>query len=219
MTETGASLAALLQQVPEPLLRHLPDLALAAALAWGAGLRLYLVVFLVGMLGRFGGWPLPEHLSLLAHPLVLGASGFMALVELFADKLPWLDSVWDALNTFVRIPAGAALAAAVFSDSGAAATLAAALLGGTVAATTHFAKSGTRAAVNTSPEPFSNLAVSLGEDTLVPAGIWLAVAHPAIFLALLLLFLGAAALLVRGLLRGLRRLSGAYRAGATRPGG
>lgn len=219
MPEAGEWLQALLQQLPGPLVRHLPDLALAAALAWGAGLRLYLVVFLFGMLGRFGGWPLPEHLALLAHPLVLGASGFMALVELFADKLPWLDSLWDALNTFVRIPAGAALAAAVFGDSGTAATLAAALLGGTVAATTHFAKSGTRAAVNTSPEPFSNLAVSLGEDALVPAGIWLALAHPAVFLVLLLLFLGAAALLVRGLLRGLRRLLGAPGAGAARSGG
>jgi len=219
MPEAGAWLQALLLQLPGPLVRHLPDLALAAALAWGAGLRLYLVVFLFGMLGRFGGWPLPEHLALLAHPLVLGASGFMALVELFADKLPWLDSLWDALNTFVRIPAGAALAAAVFGDSGTAATLAAALLGGTVAATTHFAKSGTRAAVNTSPEPFSNLAVSLGEDALVPAGIWLAVAHPAVFLVLLLLFLAAAALLVRGLLRGLRRLLGAPGADAARSGG
>jgi len=116
----------------------------------------------------------------------------------------------------VRIPAGAALAAAVFGDSGAAATLAAALLGGTVAAATHFAKSGARAAVNTSPEPFSNLAVSLGEDALVPAGIWLAVAHPMAFLVVLLLFLVAAVLLVRWLLRGLRRLL-APRAGTAGP--
>lgn len=202
-----------------PLATHLPDLALAGALAWGAGLRLYLVVFLLGLLGRFGAWPLPEHLQLLAHPLVLGAAGFMATVELFADKLPWLDSVWDALNTFVRIPAGAALAAAVFGDSGAAATLAAALLGGTVAATTHFAKSGTRAAVNTTPEPFSNLAVSLGEDALVPAGMWLAVAHPLVFLVVLLVFLAAAALLVRWLLRGLRRVLGAARERAADPRG
>ena len=209
MPELAEWLAALALRLPEPLVRHLPELALAGALAWGAGLRLYLVVFLFGLLGRMGWWPLPEHLSVLAHPLVLGASGFMAAVELFADKLPWLDSLWDGLHTFVRIPAGAALAAAVFGDSGAAVALAAGLLGGTLTATTHFAKSGTRAAVNTSPEPFSNVAVSLGEDALVLGGVWLAVEYPLLFLAALVLFLVAAVLLIRLILRGLRRLFGA----------
>lgn len=209
MPELAEWLAALALRLPEPLVRHLPELALAGALAWGAGLRLYLVVFLFGLLGRMGWWPLPEHLSVLAHPLVLGASGFMAAVELFADKLPWLDSLWDGLHTFVRIPAGAALAAAAFGDSGAAVALAAGLLGGTLTATTHFAKSGTRAAVNTSPEPFSNVAVSLGEDALVLGGVWLAVEYPLLFLAALVLFLVAAVLLIRLILRGLRRLFGA----------
>ncbi|HQY28308.1 MAG TPA: DUF4126 domain-containing protein [Burkholderiaceae bacterium] len=209
MPELAEWLAALALRLPEPLVRHLPELALAGALAWGAGLRLYLVVFLFGLLGRMGWWPLPEHLSVLAHPLVLGASGFMAAVELFADKLPWLDSLWDGLHTFVRIPAGAALAAAAFGDSGAAVALAAGLLGGTLTATTHFAKSGARAAVNTSPEPFSNVAVSLGEDALVLGGVWLAVEYPLLFLAALVLFLVAAVLLIRLILRGLRRLFGA----------
>ncbi len=199
-------IAALLQKLPDPVLEHLPDLALAGALAWGAGLRLYLVVFLFGLLGRTGWWPLPEHLALLTHPLVLGASGFMTVVELFADKIAWLDSVWDALNTFVRIPAGAALAAGVFGDSGAAIALAAALLGGTLTATTHLAKSGTRAAVNTSPEPFSNVAVSIGEDAAVIGGLWLAVEHPLLFLLVLVVFLITAALLIRLIVRGLRRL-------------
>ena len=209
MPELAEWLAALSLRLPEPLVRHLPELALAGALAWGAGLRLYLVVFLFGLLGRLGWWPLPEHLSVLAHPLVIGASGFMAAVELFADKLPWLDSLWDGLHTFVRIPAGAALAAAVFGDSGAAVALAAGLLGGTLTATTHFAKSGTRAAVNTSPEPFSNVAVSVGEDALVLGGLWLAVEYPLLFLAALLVFVVAAALLIRLILRGRRRLFGA----------
>ena len=209
MPELAEWLAALALRLPEPLVRHLPELALAGALAWGAGLRLYLVVFLFGLLDRMGWWPLPEHLSVLAHPLVLGASGFMAAVELFADKLPWLDSLWDGLHTFVRIPAGAALAAAAFGDSGAAVALAAGLLGGTLTATTHFAKSGARAAVNTSPEPFSNVAVSLGEDALVLGGVWLAVEYPLLFLAALVLFLVAAVLLIRLILRGLRRLFGA----------
>lgn len=194
--------------LPEPLVDHLPELALAAGLAWGAGLRLYLVVFILGLLGRLGWWPLPEHLALLAHPLVLGASGFMTVVELSADKIPWIDSAWDAVNTFIRIPAGAALAAAVFGDSGAAVTLAAALLGGTLTATTHLAKSGTRAAVNTSPEPFSNFAVSVGEDAGVIGGLWLALAHPLLFLLALLAFLVMAVLLLVAVARGMRRLFG-----------
>jgi len=188
------------------LVEHLPDLAVAAALAWGAGLRAYLVIFLVGVAGALGWLELPEHLRLLEHPLVLGASGFMTLVEFFADKLPWLDSVWDAVHSFIRIPAGAALAAAVFGDSGAAVAFAAALLGGTLAAGVHFTKAGTRAAINTSPEPFSNWSASLAEDAMVPAGLWLAVAHPAVFFVLLAVFLVVAALLARLIWRGLRRL-------------
>jgi hypothetical protein len=188
---------------------HLPALAVAAALAWGAGLRAYLVIFLVGLAGTLGWFELPEHLRLLQHPLVLGASGFMTFVEFFADKLPWVDSVWDAVHSFIRIPAGAALAAAVFGDSGAAVALAAALLGGTLAAGVHFTKAGTRAAINTSPEPLSNWTASLTEDAMVPAGLWLAVAHPAVFFVVLAVFLVAAALLARFIWRGLRRLLGA----------
>ncbi len=194
--------------IPQPVLDHAPALALAAALAWGAGLRLYLVVFVFGLLGRLGWWPLPPNLELLGHPAVLVASGLMSVVELTADKIAWVDSAWDAVNTFIRIPAGAALAAAVFGDSGAAWTLAAALLGGSLTATTHFAKAGTRAAVNTSPEPFSNVAVSLGEDAGVVGGLWLALAHPVVFLLALLVFLVAAVLLLRVIARGLRRRFG-----------
>ena len=185
---------------------YLPELAVAAALAWGAGLRAYLVIFLVGLAGALGWAQLPDHLQVLQHPLVLGASGFMTLVEFGADKLPWLDTVWDAIHSFIRVPAGAALAAAVFGDSGVAVALAAAILGGTLAAGTHFAKAGTRAAINTSPEPFSNWTASLAEDALVPAGLWLSIAHPLVFFALLALFLVAAALLARVVWRGLRRL-------------
>jgi hypothetical protein len=187
---------------------NLPQLAVAAALAWGAGLRAYAVMFLVGLAGSLGWVALPEHLRLLEHPLVLGASGLMTAVEFFADKLPWLDSLWDAVHSFIRIPAGAALAAAVFGDSGAAVALAAAILGGTLAAGVHLAKAGTRAAINTSPEPFSNWTASLAEDAMVPAGLWLAVAHPVVFFALLAAFLVAAALLARLIWRGLRNLLG-----------
>jgi hypothetical protein len=198
----------------EAIVRHLPDLALAAALAWGAGLRLYLVAFLFGLSGLMGWWPLPAHLQVLQHPLVLGAAGFMAAVELFADKLPWLDSVWDAIHTLVRIPAGAAMAAAVFGDAGGATMTAAALLGGSLTAATHFTKSGTRAVVNTSPEPFSNVALSLGEDALVLGGTWLAVQHPLLFLGLVLVFLVLALLLLRLIVRGVRRVLAPRRAPA-----
>ncbi len=201
----------------DALITHAPDLALAAALAWGAGIRLYLVVFLFGMAGMAGLWPLPEHLQVLAHPAVLAASGFMAFVELFADKLPWLDSAWDALHTVIRIPAGAALAAAVFGDSGAATATAFALLGGSLTATTHFAKAGTRAAVNTSPEPFSNVAVSLAEDALVVGGAWLATQYPLVFLALIVVFVVIALLLLRLLMRGVRRMFRRTAPAADRP--
>lgn len=184
------------------------ELALAAALAWGAGLRAYAVIFAVGLAGHLGYLELPGHLDVLQHPLVLAASGFMTLVEFFADKLPWLDSAWDAVHTFIRIPAGAALVAAMFGDSGAAVAAAAAILGGTLAAGAHFAKSGARAAINTSPEPFSNWAASLSEDALVPFGLWLAFTHPAAFFALLALFVLAAVLLARLLWRGLVALGG-----------
>jgi len=188
------------------LARYLPDIAIAAALAWGSGLRAYAVLFAVGLAGALGWIELPEHLQLLQHPLVLGASGLMTAVEFFADKIPWLDSIWDTVHSFIRIPAGAALAAAVFGDSGAAVALAAAILGGTLAAGVHFTKAGTRAALNVSPEPFSNWTASLAEDAMVPLGLWLAFVHPIVFFALLILFIIGALLLLRLIWRGLRRL-------------
>ena len=192
--------------VASQAMQHVPELALAGALAWGAGIRLYLVVFIFGLASSLGYWQLPEHLALLAHPLVLFAAGFMTIVELFADKLPLLDTIWDAIHTFIRIPAGAALAAGVFGDSGAAITLAAALLGGTLTATTHFSKASTRAVVNTSPEPFSNVALSFVEDGLVAGGSWLAVSQPLVFLVALSLFVLTALLMLRWIIRGAKRL-------------
>ncbi len=185
----------------------LPEIAVAAALAWASGLRLYATLFLVGLAGLLGWIELPRHLELLAQPLVLGACGFMLLVEFFADKIPWVDSLWDAVHTFIRIPAGAALAAAVFGDSGAAVAIAAAILGGTLTAGAHFAKAGGRAAINSSPEPFSNWAASFTEDALVPLGLWLAVTHPWMFFALLAAFFVAAALLLHAIVRGLAALA------------
>jgi Domain of unknown function (DUF4126) len=159
--------------------------ALAAAVGWASGIRLYAVLFIVGGLGYLHVVDLPGGLAALAHPWVLAASGFMLCVEFFADKIPGVDTLWDAVHTFIRIPAGAALAASVFGDSPAAATVAAAILGGSLAAGSHFAKAGSRALINTSPEPFSNWAASLGEDLAVGTVLWLAFAHPIAALAVI----------------------------------
>jgi hypothetical protein len=156
-------------------------LALAAALGWASGLRLYAVVFVTGLAGWLGWIQLPAGLAVLNHPAVLVASGFMLFVEFFADKIPGLDSLWDVIHSVIRIPAGAALAAGVFGADSATMGMAAGLLGGSLAATSFATKASTRAAVNTSPEPFSNIAVSLLEDGLVMGAMWLATQHPLIF--------------------------------------
>jgi hypothetical protein len=187
-------------------------LAIAAALGWASGLRLYAVVFFTGMAGFLGWVELPRGLHVLQHPAMLGASGFMLFVEFFADKIPGVDTVWDVVHTVVRIPAGAALAAAVFGADQSTWATVAALLGGTLAATSHVAKATTRAAVNTSPEPFSNIGLSLLGDGVVPAALWLSWTHPVVFFAALALALVAmvgAIVLLASFLRGLvRRFSG-----------
>jgi len=190
--------------------------ALAAALGWASGLRLYAVVFLTGLAGWLGWLPLPSGLHVLQHPAVLVAAGTMLAVEFLADKIPWVDSLWDALHTFIRIPAGAALAAGVFGADAGAWTLIAALAGGGLAATAHAAKTTVRAAANTSPEPFSNLALSLLGDAAVPAMLWLAWQHPLVFFAALavalVLMVGVTVLLfkfLRSLLGGLKKHFGA----------
>ncbi len=184
----------------------LADLAIAAGLAWGSGLRLYATLFLVGIAAYLGWVELPAHLNLLQNPMVLAASGFMSFIEFFADKFPWVDSLWDAVHTFIRIPAGAALAAAVFGDAGTGITFAAAILGGTVAGGTHLSKAGTRAMLKTSPEPFSNWGASLVEDAALPLGLWLASTHPMVFIACLMLLAVIAIVLVRWIIKGLAAL-------------
>ena len=172
-------------------------LALAAALGWASGFRLYAVVFLVGGMGAAGWLALPSGLHVLQHPAVLIVSGFMLLVEFFADKVPWLDSAWDVLHTVIRVPAGALLAAGVFGADNATMAVAAGLLGGSLSATALATKMTTRAAVNTSPEPFSNWGLSFLEDGLVMAVVWLATQHPLWFgVALVLMLIVSALLLV-----------------------
>ena len=183
--------------------------AIAAALGWASGLRLYAVVFLTGAVGALGWVNLPGGLSLLQNPWVLGASGVMLFVEFFVDKIPGLDSVWDALHTVIRIPAGAALAAAAFGGDEATWTTAAALLGGGLAATSHVAKATTRVAANTSPEPFSNIALSLLDDGLVPLVLWLSWEHPVAFFVTLGVLLVAMVAVIWILWRFLRRAASA----------
>lgn len=189
-------------------------IALAAVLGFASGIRLYAVLLVIGLVG-FAGWvQLPQGLQVLSNPWVLGAAGLMFVVEFFADKVPAVDSLWDALNTFIRIPAGAALAAGVFGfgNGDPVWTTMAAILGGSLAATSHLAKTGTRAAVNTSPEPFSNVIVSTAEDVLVGGLLALVLTYPLVAFAIVLLLVVAALWLLPKLLRFvggvLRRLVG-----------
>ena len=189
----------------------LPALAaLAAALGWASGMRLYAVVFLTGAAGYMGYVPLPEGLQVLQNPLVLGASFLMGLMEFIVDKIPGVDTLWDTVHTVIRVPAGAALAYGAlngaFGVDGATWSVIAALAGGTLAATAHAAKATTRAAVNTSPEPFSNITLSLLGDAAVPALLWLAVEHPLWFWPVLAVAVGAALVLIVVLFKFLRGL-------------
>ena len=187
-------------------------IAIASVLGFASGIRLYLVLFVVGLAGYLQWVPLPPGLQLLAHPWVLGASGLMMAAEFFADKIPAVDSLWDTLHTLIRIPAGAALAAAVFGGDSATWTTVAALLGGSLAATSHFTKAGSRALINTSPEPFSNIAASSAEDVLAGGLLLLVLAYPwvaaAVVLLLVLLAVWLLPKLFRFVVRLLRRLTG-----------
>jgi hypothetical protein len=160
-------------------------LALSMGAAWASGLNLYATLFMLGLMANTGSATLPPDLQVLADPLVMIAAGTMYCVEFFADKVPGVDTGWDVLHTFIRIPAGAMLAAGAVADIGPAAEIAAALVGGSLAAGTHCTKAGSRVLINTSPEPFSNWAASITEDAAVIAGIWTALRHPWLFLALL----------------------------------
>ena len=179
-------------------------LALAAALGFASGLRLYAVLFMAGLAGLMGWMALPPGLALLQHPAMLAASGFMLFVEFFADKIPGLDSLWDMVHSVIRVPGGALLAASVFGADHGTMALVAAVLGGSLAATSFATKATTRAAANTSPEPFSNIALSLLEDGLVVGAMWLATQHPLIFAVALAITLVLMVLLLVTLFRFLK---------------
>ena len=190
---------------------------MAAGLSWASGLRLYAVLFAVGVLGKMGFIALPEHLQILSHNGVLAASGVMLAVEFFADKIPAIDSLWDSIHTFIRIPAGALLAAGAVAHISPEWAFIAALLGGTLTGGTHLTKAGSRALINTSPEPFSNWAASFGEDFLVAGGLWAALFAPVLFLVALALFIVLVIWLLPKLWRGVKMVSRFLRGDAPQP--
>jgi len=181
-------------------------IAITMGIAWASGINLYATIAMLGLLGVTGNIDLPPDLLVLQNPLVIAAAGFMYVVEFFADKVPGVDSGWDVLHTFIRIPAGAVLAAGAVGELGAGAELAAAIAGGTLAASTHSVKAGSRLMINASPEPFTNWAASITEDIAVIGGLWLALNHPVIWVVLLVVFVLLLIWLVPKLWRGIRAL-------------
>lgn len=166
----------------------LAAIAIALGAGWASGLNAYAAVLVLGAAQRLGLVALPQDLQVLASPWVLGVAAILFALNFFADKIPYVDSINDALQTFVRIPAGALLAYGAAGGLSPEVAIIAGLLGGTLAAGTHVAKTGSRALINTSPEPFTNVLASLGEDVTVFGGLALAIAHPITFLCLLALF-------------------------------
>jgi hypothetical protein len=164
-------------------------LALTMGLAWASGINLYATLLTLGLLANSGNIALPPDLQMVANPIVIAAAGLMYFIEFFADKTPGVDSGWDAIHTFIRIPAGAMLAAGAIGELNPAVEIAAAILGGGLAAGTHATKAGTRVLINTSPEPFSNWFASVGEDIAVIGGVWACINHPIVFLIALFVFI------------------------------
>jgi hypothetical protein len=183
-------------------------IALSMGAAWASGINLYAAVLVLGILGLAGNIVLPPDLMILTHPLVMGAAGVMYLVEFFADKVPGVDTAWDAIHTFIRIPAGALLAAGAVGQVNPVMALVAAILGGGLAAASHATKAGSRVMINTSPEPFTNWIASITEDIAVVLGLWTALKHPWIFMVLLVLFILLLIWLLPKLWRGVTKIFG-----------
>lgn len=173
----------------DPLNQISSTLSLSMGAAWASGINLYAAIFMLGAMGATGNMVLPPGLEVLANPLVITAAGIMYAVEFVADKIPGVDTGWDSIHTFIRIPAGALLAAGAVGPINEPMAIAAGLLGGGLAAGSHATKAGSRVLINASPEPFSNWFASVGEDVVVVAGLWAALQHPTVFLVLLVCFI------------------------------
>ena len=185
-------------------------IALTMGVAWASGINLYAAILMLGYMGSTGNIDLPPDLQVLSDPMVMVAAGLMYCIEFFADKVPGVDTGWDAISTFIRIPAGAILAAGAVGDVGSGAQLAAAIAGGTLATGSHITKAGTRVLINTSPEPVTNWFASVGEDVAVIAGLWTALYHPALFILLLVLFILLSIWLLPKIWRGIKRVFGFF---------
>jgi hypothetical protein len=181
-------------------------LSLALGASWASGINLYAAVLVLGLLGATENIVLPENLQVLMHPMVIMAAGVMYIVEFFADKVPGVDTGWDTFHTFIRIPAGALLAAGAVGDVNPAAAVAAGLLGGGLAAGSHAAKAGSRVLINTSPEPFTNWTASVAEDVAVIGGVWVALNHPWAFLAFIIVFIALLIWLLPKIWRGIKKV-------------
>jgi len=181
-------------------------IALSMGAAWASGINLYATLFMLGYMGATGNMDLPAELDILSNPMVMTAAGLMYCIEFFADKIPGLDSGWDAIHTFIRIPAGAMLAASAVGDVTPAVALTSALLGGTLAAGSHATKAGSRLLINTSPEPVTNWTASISEDLLVIGGLWTALHHPVLFIIGLIIFIAIMIWLLPRLWRLIKRL-------------
>ncbi|MFT5134659.1 MAG: hypothetical protein ACI9SC_003140 [Gammaproteobacteria bacterium] len=186
-------------------------IALTMGTAWASGINLYAAILMLGIMGTTGNVVLPAELEVVTDPMVMTVAGLMYCVEFFADKTPGVDTAWDTLHTFIRIPAGAILAMGAVGDSSAAMELTAFLVGGSVAAGTHATKAGARILINTSPEPFTNWTASISEDLLVIGGMWAALVHPEIFLVGLVIFIGLTIWLLPKLWRGINHLINSIR--------
>ena len=182
-------------------------IALTMGAAWASGINLYATLFVLGFMGGQGYIDLPPSLEILENEIVVAVAFLMYWIEFFMDKVPGVDSGWDGLHTFVRIPAGAVVAAAAVGDVDPVMQVAAGILGGGLTASSHAAKSGTRVLINTTPEPFSNWTASVTEDLLVIGGLWTALNYPVLFLVLLAAWILLLVWLAPKLWRGIKKLA------------
>ena len=180
-------------------------LSLVLGAGFSSGLNLYATVATLGLLQRFGVIHLPEHLQVLAHPAVLAIAGILYVMEFLADKVPYIDSVWQAIHTFIRPPAAGLLAFSATAAAPEAWRWGAALLAGSIALTSHGTKASARAAANMTPEPFSNWALSFGEDMLAVWLTWFATAHPTVAVIVVIVLVIVSLFLLYHLFRFLRR--------------
>ncbi len=178
--------------------------ALVLGIGLGSGINIYATIALLGIYSATGNFVLPEGLEVLQDPLVITAAIFMYVVEFFADKIPGFDSLWDALHTFIRIPLGALLAGDVMASSGPAMEVVGTIIGGSLATATHFTKSGTRALINTSPEPVTNWTASITEDIAVFTGLWAAINHPIVWIIISIIIILITIWVIPKLWRGIK---------------